>query len=92
MSFFLKCTSSFCIEKPDGDCYEVKKSGRPLPGIYSLKIDSETTVDAYCEVDGWTIVQARGQFNNAKEYFQKNWQEYQVGFGVPGTLLIFHSD
>ena len=42
------------------------------------------TVDAYCEVDGWTIVQARGQYDNAKDYFQKNWQEYQVGFGVPG--------
>ena len=74
-----------------GDCYEVKQSGQPLPGIYPLKIDSQT-VDAYCEVGGWTIVQARGQFNNPKDYFYKTWQEYQVGFGVPGTRLIHNFD
>jgi len=29
----------------------------------------------------WTTILQRGQFGNAKNYFQKNWEEYEVGFG-----------
>ena len=78
-------TINFVKTFTDSDCYEVKQTGQPLPGVYTLRVDSGITVAAYCEVDGWTIIQSRGQFNNANDYFYKTWQQYQVGFGVPGT-------
>jgi hypothetical protein len=33
---------------------------------------------------GWTVIQSRGQFQNAANYFYKGWADYVKGFGVPG--------
>ena len=40
-------------------------------------------VRVYCD-KGWTVIQSRGQFGNAKDYFYRNWTEYVNGFGEPG--------
>ena len=56
-----------------------------LPGVYRLKIDSETIIVAYCDEDGYTTIQSRCQCNNTKDYFNKLWLEYQVGFGIAGN-------
>ena len=69
------------------DCYEVKEAGLSLPGTYDLQIDPDTTSKAFCEVDGWTVIQSRGQYGNAQDYFYKNWNDYKEGFGVPGEQL-----
>jgi len=66
------------------DCYDVKENGFNLPGIYELEIDSSTKVKAFCDVQGYTVIQSRGQFGNPKDYFSGNWNKYKMGFGVPG--------
>jgi hypothetical protein len=35
---------------------------------------------------GWTVIQSRGQFQNAADYFYRGWADYVKGFGVPGKL------
>ncbi len=41
-------------------------------------------VRVFCDEDGWTVFQSRGQFGNALEYFYKGWKDYEDGFGEPG--------
>ena len=66
------------------DCYDVFKANENLPGIYTLRPDSEHQFQAYCLEDGWTAIQSRGQFGNPKDFFLKKWDEYVMGFGEPG--------
>ena len=63
------------------DCYETYLRGLPLPGVYNL-----TSIGpVQCLADGWTTIQHRGQYGNAKDYFSaKNWADYEAGFGSPG--------
>ena len=63
----------------------MKKAGKLLPGVYPLKIDSETVTMAYCDEDGFTTIQSRCQCNNPQDYFNKLWHDYKVGFGIPGN-------
>ena len=46
-----------------------------------------TSFPVYCDPDGWTVIQSRGQFGNPQEYFLRNWDEYERGFGEPGNEL-----
>jgi len=78
----LKCSGSISLSFTD--CYDVKEAGLSLPGTYELQIHPDTKVEAFCEVNGWTVIQSRGQYGNAKDYFFKNWNAYKDGFGVPG--------
>ena len=66
------------------DCYDVKQSGKPLPGVYEIGVDSETSVKVQCDQQGYTVIQSRGQFGNPKDYFSGNWSKYKIGFGEPG--------
>ena len=49
----------------------------PLPGVYDLS--DGTTVK--CIAGGGTVIQHRGQYSNAENYFAKTWDEYVEGFG-----------
>ena len=69
---------------PKKNCFEIYQAGQSLPGTYTLDLD--TKVEAYCLPGGWTVIQSRGQFGNARDYFLKPWIEYEVGFGTPGNL------
>ena len=42
------------------------------------------TFPAYCTIDGWTVIQSRGQFGNPENYFDRGWNAYENGFGDPG--------
>ena len=44
-----------------------------------------TETSAYCDSDGWTVIQSRGQFGNPQDYFVRNLDEYESGFGEPGN-------
>ena len=63
------------------DCYVAKEQGLSLPGTFTLQIDSETTIKAFCDADGYTYLMSRGQFQNPKDYFNKNWNGYKTAFG-----------
>ena len=66
------------------------KANKSLPGIYTLQPgDYNTTFDAYCLEEGWTVIQSRGQYGNPKDFFLKGWAEYAQGFGVPGKCYDF---
>ena len=66
------------------DCFDVLLANKSLPGIYTLYPTSEHQFSAYCLDDGWTVIQSRGQFGNAKDMFLKEWDHYVEGFGEPG--------
>ena len=67
---------------PKKNCFEIYQAGLSLPGTYTLDLD--TKVEAYCLPGGWTVIQSRGQFGNAADYFLKPWVDYEIGFGTPG--------
>ena len=48
-----------------------------------------------CTSDGWTVIMSRGQFGNPVDYFDRDWEEYEAGFGEPGltyTLLLHYGN
>ena len=65
------------------DCSGVSGS----PGVYSIQVDPDNSVQAACLEGGWTVIQSRGQFGNPTNYFAKGWAEYKAGFGMPGTYF-----
>ena len=67
------------------DCYDVYLANLPLPGTYTLQPTNQSLFKAYCLEYGWTVIQSRGQYGNAEDYFLKNWEDYVKGFGEPGT-------
>ena len=54
------------------------------PGAKTFVNGNGTEFSAYCAADGWTVIQSRGQFGNPQDYFHKNWDAYESGFGGPG--------
>ena len=54
------------------------------PGVYSIQVDHDNSVQAACLEGGWTVIQSRGQYGNPSDYFNKGWAEYKAGFGTPG--------
>ena len=43
------------------DCYDVHQQNKLLPGVYSIQVDTQTTVNVSCLASGWTVFQSRGQ-------------------------------
>ena len=69
------------------DCYDVHQQNKPLPGVYPIQVDAQTTVNVSCLASGWTVFQSRGQYGNPADYFFKGWSDYETGFGTPGKIL-----
>ena len=72
-------------------CLDVFEANEELPGIYTLHPNSNTSFQAMCLENGWTAIQARGQFGNPGDYFLKGWDSYVQGFGELGSYLILYS-
>ena len=68
------------------DCYDVHQQNKPLPGVYPIQVDAQTTVNVSCLASGWTVFQSRGQYGNPTDYFFKGWSDYEAGFGEPGKI------
>jgi hypothetical protein len=43
--------------------------------------------EVYCDSEGWTVIQSRGQFHNSIYYFLRDWEAYENGFGQAGEKL-----
>ena len=50
-------------------------------GVYHIGAIEKS---AYCQADGSTVIQRRGQYGNGENYFAKTWSQYESGFGEPG--------
>jgi len=65
------------------NCYDVYLQNSTLPGVYNM---SDGTA-VKCIEEGGTVIQHRGQYGNAEDYFAKTWAEYVEGFGTPENEL-----
>ncbi|KAG8173470.1 hypothetical protein JTE90_001425 [Oedothorax gibbosus] len=71
------------------DCETLLKSGNTKSKMYTVwpksRILEEKPVEVYCDMEtdggGWTVIQRRGNFSRAKDYFFRNWEAYKKGFG-----------
>ncbi len=69
------------------DCADIWKNGQKKEGVYNITIPTRVEpVQVYCAKNGWTVFQSRGQFGNPENYFVRNWNEFEAGFGVPGLF------
>lgn len=68
------------------DCYDIYKAGMQLPGVYNV---GKLTRPVLCLENGWTTIQHRGQYGNPKDFFEKSWEEYVEGFGIPGINVSY---
>lgn len=63
------------------DCQEYFENGYTADGIYTLKLNETTSIDAWCEFDadnGWTVILHR---DNSSVNFDRYWDDYKYGFG-----------
>ena len=64
------------------NCSEIYKSGERKDGVYTIKPDSSTAFDVFCDQTtaggGWTVFQKR--LDGSVDFFL-NWSDYKVGFG-----------
>ena len=74
------------------DCLEVKSklSSEYREGIYIIGDQEMDKSQVYCDPEGWTVIQSRGQFKNRIDYFYRDWDEYLKGFGTPGNFELQH--
>ncbi|GFT76478.1 techylectin-5A [Nephila pilipes] len=71
------------------DCSEILENGNSESGVYTIWPRSRTSkcasLKVYCDMEttggGWTVIQRRGDFGNAQNYFDKFWNDYKQGFG-----------
>lgn len=72
------------------DCEEfLRRDGKKSSGVYTIWPKSRVTenkpIDVFCDMDtdggGWTVLQRRGNYGRASDYFFKDWNEYKIGFG-----------
>ena len=70
------------------DCHEVNVMNKMVDGVYSLNLNG-TQVWTYCK-NGSTLIQQRNPSSgNNKKYFQRQFKEYEEGFGfVEKELFI----
>lgn len=76
-----------CSLHPE-DCEAVYKCGSTSSGVYTIWPRSrilKTSVQVYCDMEtdggGWTVIQRRGDFGRAQDYFFNDWDTFKVGFG-----------
>ncbi|GIY30269.1 techylectin-5A [Caerostris darwini] len=82
----LTCSNS---EHKAMDCEELLSFGHNSSKIYTVwpksRILNGKSVEVFCDMDtdggGWTVLQRRGNFSRAKDYFFQDWQSYKNGFG-----------
>ncbi|GFR21121.1 techylectin-5A [Trichonephila clavata] len=71
------------------DCKEVLENGNTESGVYTIWPRSRSAhcaaIEVYCDLEtaggGWTVIQRRGDYGNAQNYFDKTWKDYKEGFG-----------
>ena len=52
-------------------------------GVKMIFIKGQPT-KVYCDDEGYTVIQSRGQFGNPIDYFYRGWQDYLKPFGTAG--------
>ena len=55
-------------------------------GLHTINITGRM-VGVRCDEDGWTVMQARGQYGNPATFFYRGWKDYVEGFGDIGTMF-----
>ena len=68
------------------DCSDLELSGNFTSGVKTIFIKNKP-VEVFCDESGWTVFQSRGQFGNPMTYFERNWAQYEAGFGEPGKII-----
>lgn len=71
------------------DCAEISENGYTESGMYEIYLTHRSLtcekVKVYCDMKtdrgGWTVIQRRGDYKRADDYFYKNWTDYKEGFG-----------
>ncbi|KAK9728033.1 Fibrinogen beta and gamma chains, C-terminal globular domain [Popillia japonica] len=70
-------------------CVDLLNSGMRQSGVYYLQIRGTTYwfLKVFCEQEvaegGWTVIQRRDDFNDPRENFNRDWNDYKNGFGDP---------
>ena len=72
-----------CRNQPaQRDCLEHRRRGYTTNGLYTLTMNGNKIVNAFCDQKtsggGWTVIQRR--MDGAVNFFRR-WQEYKEGFG-----------
>ena len=86
ITYYTSCIliPAYIIEVSDcGEAYELNGF---RPTVTVMKLSTGGTYEAECSAEGWTVIQSRGQFQNPKDYFLRDWEQYVQGFGIPGTV------
>ena len=52
-------------------------------GVRNITIGN-IIVPVYCDSEGYTVIQSRGQFGNPEDFFYRDWADYLKPFGTPG--------
>ncbi|KAG8181299.1 hypothetical protein JTE90_019391 [Oedothorax gibbosus] len=70
------------------DCDEIAKCGHNRSGVFEVWPRNRVmsgAISVYCDMEnsggGWTVLQRRGDFKRAADFFVKSWEDYKYGFG-----------
>ncbi|XP_022909321.1 angiopoietin-2 [Onthophagus taurus] len=70
-------------------CVDLLNAGMRHSDVYYLQIRGTTYwfLKVFCEQEiaegGWTVIQRRDDFNEPRENFNRDWNDYKNGFGDP---------
>ena len=70
------------------DCQDIQNElgSNFTAGVFEIFINFVPT-EVYCDEDGFTVIQSRGQFGNPMDYFFREWKDYLKPFGTPGKVF-----